>query len=139
MTNISSQTFDEEWALYDSRNLVISDCTFDGPADGENVLRESSRRMLMEDTNAVSEYFMMRSKDLTFRNVTLQGKKNSSILKAPCLKAVRLRQRMLSGMVYQWSDPQKLQDHRNTAFLLLYQSETDPHAHGQALVSTCHS
>ena len=28
----------------------------------------------MEDTKAASEYFMMRSKDLTFRGVTFKGK-----------------------------------------------------------------
>ena len=151
MTNISGQTFDGERSLYGSRDLFISDCTFDGPADGESALKESyritvqnsffnlrypfwhdhelkitgceltdlcraalwysnditindtkfhgikalrecsdvrisgsdilsqefgwsTRRIRMEDTNAVSEYFMMRSEDLTFRNVTLQGK-----------------------------------------------------------------
>ena len=43
VTNISSQTFDEERALYGSRDLVISNCTFDGPNDGESALKESSR------------------------------------------------------------------------------------------------
>lgn len=151
MTYISNQTFDGERALYGSRDLVISDCTFDGPVDGESALKESfhitvqnsffnlrypfwhdhelkitgceltdlcraalwyssdiaindtklhgikalrecndvrisgsdilssefgwsTRRILVEDTNAVSEYFMMRSEDLIFRNVTLQGR-----------------------------------------------------------------
>lgn len=158
MTNISSQTFDEERALYGSRDLVISNCTFDGPDDGESALKESSRitvqnsffnlrypfwhdhelkitgceltdlcraalwyssditisdtklhgikalrecsdvsirgsdilspefgwstrRIFMEDTKAVSEYFMMRSEDLTFRNVTLQGKYSFQYIK----------------------------------------------------------
>ncbi len=151
MTIISNQTFDEERALYHSRELAISGCIFDGPADGESALKESShitvqnsffnlrypfwhdhelkitgceltalcraalwysssimikdtklhgikalrecrnvsisgsdilssefgwstQGILMEDTHAVSEYFMMRAEDLTCRNVTLQGK-----------------------------------------------------------------
>jgi len=35
-------TFDEERALYNSRNVKITDCVFDGPADGESALKESS-------------------------------------------------------------------------------------------------
>lgn len=41
----------------------------------------STRRIFMEDTKAVSEYFMMRSEDLTFRNVTLQGKYSFQYIK----------------------------------------------------------
>ena len=35
----------------------------------------------MEDTTAVSEYFMMRSEDLTFRNVELKGKYSFQYIK----------------------------------------------------------
>ncbi len=38
---ISSQQFDEERALYHTRQADISDCIFAGPADGESVLKES--------------------------------------------------------------------------------------------------
>ena len=41
MTNLSNQTFDEERALYGSCDLLISDCIFSGPADGESALKES--------------------------------------------------------------------------------------------------
>lgn len=158
MTNLSNQTFDEERALYGSCDLLISDCIFSGPADGESALKESdnievrnsffnlrypfwhdhdleitgceltelcraalwysedisisgsklhgikalrecsnvrisgcdiqspefgwsTRKIFMEDTKAVSEYFMMRSEDLTFRNVTFQGKYSFQYIK----------------------------------------------------------
>ena len=41
MKIISNQTFDEERALYGEKDLVIKDCVFDGPADGESALKES--------------------------------------------------------------------------------------------------
>lgn len=40
MKKIENQVFDEERALYNSRELTVSDCKFDGPADGESVLKE---------------------------------------------------------------------------------------------------
>ena len=38
---ISGQRFDEERALYGSDGLVVRDCRFDGPSDGESALKES--------------------------------------------------------------------------------------------------
>jgi hypothetical protein len=148
---ISGQTFDEERALYGSDGLVVNDCKFDGPADGESAFKEcknievtdsyfnlrypfwhdnnlkidncfltekcraalwytnnaaitgsklhgikalrecgdirisdcdiispefgwSVDGIVMEDSSAEGEYFMMRSSDLKFKNVTLNGK-----------------------------------------------------------------
>ena len=42
MQTIIDQTFDEERALYGSRDLVAERCRFDGPADGESAFKESS-------------------------------------------------------------------------------------------------
>lgn len=42
MTQIINQTFDQERALYGSRGLSLKGCSFDGPADGESALKESS-------------------------------------------------------------------------------------------------
>ena len=42
MTTIRNRTFDEERALYGSRNLLLTECAFDGPADGESALKESA-------------------------------------------------------------------------------------------------
>lgn len=151
MKTICNQTFDEERALYGSRDVTVKHCAFDGPADGESALKESSHiaaqesffnlrypfwhdhgvkiesceltelcraalwysdhveirdtklhgikalrecrdvqirdcdirspefgwstcGILMENTTAESEYFMMRAEDLTFRNVNFKGK-----------------------------------------------------------------
>ncbi|MBD5137647.1 MAG: DUF3737 family protein [Lachnospiraceae bacterium] len=151
MNTITNKTFDEERALYGANELVLKNCNFDGPADGESALKEgenitvlncffnlrypfwhdnrlkidgsemtelcraalwyshnieitdtklhgikamrecSNIRMQgcdivspefgwsvcdieMEDCTAESEYFMMRSNHLTFRNVQMKGK-----------------------------------------------------------------
>lgn len=151
MKVIENQTFDMERALYGSNGVIVKNCSFDGPADGESAFKEgkdietdhcffnlrypfwhddgltirdsemtqacraslwysehviiagtkmhgikalrecsdvtiencdiispefgwSTRGIRMEDTTAVSEYFMMRSENLTFRNVNFKGK-----------------------------------------------------------------
>lgn len=151
MKTITNKTFDEERALYDADGLLVKDCTFDGPADGESAFKEgravqvdhcffnlrypfwhdtalkiensemtalcraalwysdgveinnsklhgikalrecskvklygcdivspefgwSVRDIAMEDCTAESEYFMMRSDHLTFKNVRMKGK-----------------------------------------------------------------
>ena len=42
MKQISNRTFDQERALYGSRELLVKDCAFDGPADGESAFKESA-------------------------------------------------------------------------------------------------
>ncbi|MBD5555346.1 MAG: DUF3737 family protein, partial [Roseburia sp.] len=151
MEIIENQTFDMERALYGSKGVLVTNCSFDGPADGESAFKEgtdivtehcffnlrypfwhdrglkitdsemtelcraalwysdnieitdsklygikalrecsdvsikncdiispefgwSVRGICMEDTTAVSEYFMMRSENLTFKGVNFQGK-----------------------------------------------------------------
>ena len=151
MEMIQNKTFDEERALYGSKNIFVKDCSFDGPADGESAFKECSdvqvehgffnlrypfwhdhglkisdsemtelcraalwysdhieisrsklhgikalrecskvkmedcdiispefgwsvRGIEMEDCTAQSEYFMMRSDNLHFRNVDMKGK-----------------------------------------------------------------
>ena len=41
METIENQIFDMERALYGSKSISLSDCRFDGPADGESALKES--------------------------------------------------------------------------------------------------
>lgn len=151
MTIITDKTFDEERALYGERDILVKNCSFDGPADGESAFKEgkdvkvencffnlrypfwhddglkisasemtelcraalwyshnieindtklhgikalrecgnvtmrgchiispefgwSVQGIDMEDCTAESEYFMMRSNHLTFRNVQMKGK-----------------------------------------------------------------
>jgi len=42
MRTITNQTFDEERALYGSKDVEVVDCRFDGPADGESAFKECS-------------------------------------------------------------------------------------------------
>ena len=158
MKVIENQTFDMERALYGSRDILVRNCSFDGPADGESAFKEgndieaahcffnlrypfwhdhgliitdsemtelcraalwysdhveitgtklhgikalrecgdvvirdcdiispefgwSVRGIRMEDTTAASEYFMMRSEDLTFKSVNFKGKYSFQYIK----------------------------------------------------------
>lgn len=40
MKIIENQKFDEERALYGSSELLVRNCSFDGPADGESAFKE---------------------------------------------------------------------------------------------------
>ena len=40
MRTIQNQTFDAERALYGSSDILVKDCSFDGPADGESAFKE---------------------------------------------------------------------------------------------------
>ena len=51
---IKNETFDKERALYGSRDIVVEDCRFDGPADGESAFKES-RNVVVKDS-----YFNLR-------------------------------------------------------------------------------
>lgn len=42
MTIIEKQTFDEERALYGVKDMVVTQCRFDGPADGESAFKEAA-------------------------------------------------------------------------------------------------
>ena len=42
MQLIEKQTMDEERALYGKSGILVRDCSFDGPADGESALKECS-------------------------------------------------------------------------------------------------
>lgn len=42
MITVADKIFDSERALYGSRSVKIKNCRFDGPADGESALKESS-------------------------------------------------------------------------------------------------
>lgn len=158
MKVIENQNFDMERALYGSNGVLVRNCFFDGPADGESAFKEgadivaeqcffnlrypfwhdhglkitdsemtelcraalwysdhieiadsklhgikalrecsdvlvrncdiispefgwSVRGIRMEDTSAVSEYFMMRAENLSFRGVTFNGKYSFQYIK----------------------------------------------------------
>lgn len=54
MTVIENERFDEERALYESRDVIVSGCAFDGPADGESAFKES------KNIQAVNCFFNLR-------------------------------------------------------------------------------
>ena len=54
MKEYKNQTFDEERALYGSLGVRITDCRFDGPADGESALKEG------KDIAVENSYFNLR-------------------------------------------------------------------------------
>ena len=56
-------------ALRECGDVVIRNCDISSPEFGWSV-----HGIRMEDSSAVSEYFMMRSEDLIFRGVTFRGK-----------------------------------------------------------------
>lgn len=41
MQTINGKNFDEERALYAINDATVTDCTFDGPADGESAFKEA--------------------------------------------------------------------------------------------------
>jgi len=63
-------------ALRECSDVLIRNCDIISPEFGWSV-----RGICMEDTRAVSEYFMMRSENLTFRGVTFQGKYSFQYIK----------------------------------------------------------
>ena len=54
MNTIQNQTFDEERALYGSKDLIVRDCSFDGAADGESAFKEC------ENVQAIHSFFNLR-------------------------------------------------------------------------------
>ncbi len=63
-------------ALRECSDVLIQNCDIISPEFGWSV-----RGIRMEDTTAVSEYFMMRSENLTFRGVTFKGKYSFQYIK----------------------------------------------------------
>ena len=54
MRTITNKIFDEERALYGEREIIVRECRFDGPADGESAFKECS------DIAADSCFFNLR-------------------------------------------------------------------------------
>ncbi len=63
-------------ALRECSDVLIQNCDIISPEFGWSV-----RGIRMENTTAVSEYFMMRSENLTFRGVTFKGKYSFQYIK----------------------------------------------------------
>mgnify|MGYP001116444480 CR=1 FL=1 len=67
MNTIINKTFDEERALYGMQDIVIKDCRFDGPADGESACKEC-RRITVEGCYFNLRYPFWHDEDLKIRD-----------------------------------------------------------------------
>lgn len=54
MKIVQKQAFDEERALYGSKDILVKECSFDGPADGESAFKEST------DVQVEDSFFNLR-------------------------------------------------------------------------------
>lgn len=70
MNIIENKTFDEERALYESLDLVVRNCRFEGKADGESALKESSK-ILVDGCFWDLRYPFWHDTDLTIKNTGL--------------------------------------------------------------------
>ena len=67
---IENQTFDEERALYGQRSLVVRNCRFDGPADGESAFKECEN-VTVDGAFMNLRYPFWHDRGLTLRNVEM--------------------------------------------------------------------
>lgn len=67
MTILENQAYDAERALYGSKNLMVRNCRFDGPADGESALKES------QDISVEECFFNLRYPFWHDTNLTIHG------------------------------------------------------------------
>lgn len=67
MKLIKNQTFDEERALYGQKGICVTNCRFDGPADGESAFKEGT------DITAEDCYFNLRYPFWHDTNLTIRG------------------------------------------------------------------
>lgn len=91
---IKNKQFDEERALYASSDILVTNCRFEGPADGESALKEST------NVRVDSSYFDLR---YPFWHDTVLSI-NSSVLTANCRaalwysKEITIRDSVLDGI-----------------------------------------
>lgn len=67
---IRNETFDEERALYGSRDITVIGCRFDGPADGESAFKES-RKVVVKDSYFNLRYPFWHDDELEIDNIEM--------------------------------------------------------------------
>ena len=72
MTTIQNRTFDQERALYGSRDLLVRDCAFTGPADGESAFKECAD-IQVEHSFFDLRYSFWHDHGLTIRDLRADG------------------------------------------------------------------
>ncbi len=78
MKKIENQIFDAERSLYNLRNTEVVQCKFEGPADGESVLKEC-RNYIVKDCSFSLRYPMWHAKKFTLIHSTLDDKTRAPI------------------------------------------------------------
>ena len=73
MKLIENMIFDEERALYGSSDIMVKNCKFQGPADGESALKES-RNVVVEDCFCDLRYPFWHDDNLVIRSTELTEK-----------------------------------------------------------------
>ena len=76
METIQDKAFDEERALYGSRDLIAERCRFDGPADGESAFKES------RDITAKECYFNLRYPFWHVKGLKIEGGEMTELCRA---------------------------------------------------------
>ena len=76
MLTLTNQTYDEERALYGSRQVEAVGCRFDGPADGESAFKESS------DITVRNCYFNLRYPFWHDKRLKIEGSEMTSSCRA---------------------------------------------------------
>ncbi len=75
---ITNQTFDEERALYNIKNTEVLNCKFEGPKDGESVLKEC-RRFSVENCSFSLRYPLWHAQKFILENSVLDEKTRAPI------------------------------------------------------------
>ena len=70
MTTIENITYDMERSLYGQKNLILKNCAFDGPADGESALKECSN-IVVENTFCNLRYPFWHDHGINISNCTM--------------------------------------------------------------------
>ncbi len=70
---INGQTFDEERALYGCDGIVVTNCRFDGPADGESAFKEG-RNIEVSESYFNLRYPFWHDEDLVIRDCEMTDK-----------------------------------------------------------------
>ena len=70
MTTIENITYDMERSLYGQKDLILKNCAFDGPSDGESALKECSN-IVVENTFCNLRYPFWHDHGLKISNCTM--------------------------------------------------------------------
>ncbi len=76
MRTILNRTFDEERALYGEKDLLVRDCSFDGPADGESAFKEG------ENLRVEGCYFNLRYPFWHDQGLTIRDSRMTELCRA---------------------------------------------------------